>query len=1209
MAEGGELPGDSRCSAQYDHDPIVRECHGFVPCSALEGRSRLRSAGVWMHRCTDNANLRNGVSVGANPGGFWSAHEVQTHNQGNGRHRDRGVHPGPGRLDDRRPARSAAPSESRRRFHNIGTLIRPRSSPISWRWALVFYGIILSLGLAAANAGAQEQRTPRVYSLAGEWGVMLDAADTGVRDRIWQTKLPDKIRLPGTTDTGHLGAPNQRPPSPGRLDRLFEFSGPVWYQREVTIPYAWRRRRITLFLERCQWETKLWLDGTYIGARDSLSTPHVYDITRYASPGRHTLTLRVDNRMKVNIGWWASAISNEAQTNWNGIIGRIELQGTARVWIEEIRTVPDRSAGSVLVRARIGNIVEKDVTVDLVHTASLSGAEDVRSVTVRGRCPPGMHWIEGRLPIGPNADWSEFTPRVWSLQVHMKATDGVTTWVHDAATSFGMRTIETDGQRILVNGRRVFLRGTVERCVFPLTGFPPMDVEPWRRLFAVAGSYGLNHIRFHSWCPPEAAFRAADEAGFLLQIEAPAWVADIGKDPPRDAFLREEMVRILDTYGNHPSFGLFCLGNELSGDPAFLQRLVRAGIDRDPRRLYTSSTAFSFGALDQYNVAAMGSALSDGTRYDFRDVVATFAHPTIAYRVGEWSVYPDLKGIGKYTGTLRAGYLLTIQESLGEHGLLPLAASFTQATGKAVLALYKQDIEAQLRTPNQSGFQLQDLHDYPGHGLSSVGMLDSFWDPKGFVTADEFRRFCGPTTPLVRLSRRTYRSSESLAADIEVAHYGPEDLSDVAVQWGLATRDGTVIGSGALHVDRIPTGALTTIGRIETPLKAVQSPASATLTVSLEGRSVSNAWNLWIYPSEPKLRPENLMIARAWHQGVADALQQGKAVLLLTPYASLRRSLPGSFTPVVGSPLLNPGGALTMSLLCDPNHPALAGFPTEAWTDWQWRDILSRARSAVLPDTGVALQPIVRIVDNFTRNLNLALLFEARVGSGKLLVCTSDLETQADGRPAAAALLNSLIAYAASDRFAPKVELTPADISALFVDPTSDPVRSRYRPDSVRAELHARAATNVSVGARAAWIPGADTVFVRMIGFDYSIEGETWRGETDSAWTENTRLVINLTVPSGFSGFVSIHLLDATREGRSSQVEIDGRLAETVTDYGPEGVWLRLAVGPTETEDGRIVVTLRPEGVSDMVSELLVTPRQSGTMVREPRNPALAKRP
>ena len=87
----------------------------------------------------------------------------------------------------------------------------------------------------------------------------------------------------------------------------------------------------------------------------------------------------------------------------------------------------------------------------------------------------------------------------------------------------GLREISVQGKQILLNGLPVFLRGYVDCCIFPQTGYPSWDVEHYRRQFAIAKSYGFNHVRLHSWTAPEPFWIAADEAGMLVQAELPHW--------------------------------------------------------------------------------------------------------------------------------------------------------------------------------------------------------------------------------------------------------------------------------------------------------------------------------------------------------------------------------------------------------------------------------------------------------------------------------------------------------------------------------------------------------------------------------------------------------------------------------------------------------------------------------------------------------------
>jgi len=1070
--------------------------------------------------------------------------------------------------------------------------------------ALVTVACVAAAASVTALA-AQPAPTPRVYSLAGEWRFLLDPKDTGIADRVWQAGLPDRITLPGSTDQARYGTPNRRPADFQRPSRLFEYTGAAWYQRDVVVPYAWRRRRITLFLERCHWETRVWVDGKPVGMRDSLSTPHIYDITSVATAGKHRITIRVDNRMKYTIGAWASAVSEESQTNWNGIIGRIELRGTARVWIEGIQTYPDPASQTVRVVATVRNVTGKGVTVALNHTVAVHGeTAGAEHAVASGACGPGLTRIEKVVSMGDRmVAWSEFTPRVCTLTTALKATDGTTTWVHDSSTEFGMRSISTDKTHIMVNGRRTFLRGTVECCVFPLTGFPPTDTASWARIFGIARSYGLNHMRFHSWCPPEAAFAAADAAGFLLQVEAPLWSGDIGPDKVRDAFIGEEMERILDTYGSHPSFGMFCIGNELTGDAAGVHALVDRGRKRDPRHLYTSSTAFSLGERDDFSVAAFRGLRGAGTNHDFRNDTRPLNKPVVAHEIGQWSVFPDIREVGRYVGTLHPGNLMRIQDGLRRAGLLSLAPMLVRATGHASAELYKEEIEAQLRNPDGAGFQMLGLHDFPGHGTATVGLLSAFWESKGLIAPEAFRRFCSPTTPLVRMAARTFTTDQALSARVEVSHFGPRDLADAVVEWRLRRPEGTEVAGGTFAPRRIRTGGLTEVGSIEKPFGDAAVPARLMLEVAIRGTSAANSWPIWVYPAGSEAAASTgptraaqssdspvVVVAGQLDGRVLQALRDGRKVILMGP-ASARRSVKGSATPVFWSPILFPAGPLTMGILCDPAHPALAAFPSEAWTERQWHEVIELSRSMVIGDPQGKLDPIVRVIDNFARNLPLALIAEARVGPGRLLVCGADLNADLSARPAAAQLRRSLMAYAASAPFDPRMAIGEPDLVRLFPSVSDDESRVPGRPATAGAVLHVRAALAARPDETAAWSPSADVVPARQAGFGYTVTGGVYREGQNAGWHDASALTVTVTTPKGFEGDLTLHFHDWNGQRRAAQVEFEGRFVESLADYAGAGVWLRMRVTRADTADGRVVLISRPEGVNDIISELVLTPR------------------
>ena len=116
---------------------------------------------------------------------------------------------------------------------------------------------------------------------------------------------------------------------------------------------------------------------------------------------------------------------------------------------------------------------------------------------------------------------------------------------------------------------------------------------------------------------------------------------------------------------------------------------------------------------------------------DFRASVDGMEVPTVTHEVGQYSVYPDLSEIAKYTGTLLPLNFMAVRNDLEKKGRLDKASAYLQASGKLAAILYKEEVERALKTPGISGFQLLDLHDFPGQGTALVGLLNAFWGEQG----------------------------------------------------------------------------------------------------------------------------------------------------------------------------------------------------------------------------------------------------------------------------------------------------------------------------------------------------------------------------------------------------------------------------------------------------------------------------------------------
>ena len=772
--------------------------------------------------------------------------------------------------------------------------------------------------------------------VSGPWSFRLDPEGTLTVDSLFN----DTIELPGTTDLAEKGYAAEEPKygvpvETGRLTRRYSYVGKAWYQKKVVAPYVWREKELALYLERTK-ATKLYLDGALVDSCNDVSTPQLYHLGKL-HPGVHTLTLCVDNGGGVpeQVIRSSHLYSEDTQTNWNGVIGRIEF-GPAEAFAE-------------------------------------------------------------RLPV---ADM----PRLEVVDGHFEA-----------------------------GGHPVFLRGKHDACVFPLTGHSPMDKASWIQYFQRCKDYGINHVRFHSWCPPEAAFSAADELGIYLQPELPIWGALEGEELV--SFLTKEGLNILRTYGHHPSFALFSLGNEVSGEPAVMQEMVGTFRAEAPHILYTNGTnAFlgwrgfvdgmdffatcrtrgeAFGSYDTHvrSSFAFCDALDGGilnhfypgTTRNFAEALEGVPVPVISHETGQFQSYPDYGQIDKYTGPLAPYNLMEFRRRLEYAGLADQAADFHRASVAWAAELYKADIEMCLRTPGLGGFQLLDIQDYPGQGSAYVGVADAFMDPKDSLVSADWKQFCSELVPLAEFDKYCWSEDEVFHANVKVANYTGEALKE-----------------GVDAID-MPVSGL---------LKGLKAPARVELRLEADTETYhgANSWPVWIYPADNMPDKSGITVTRRLDASALNALAAGKKVFLMpsdttntvgglfqTDYWNYRMFK--DICESAGKPV-SPG---TLGILTDPLHPLFREFPTEEHTNWQWFPVLKASRPMIL-DALEGYKPIVQVIDNVERNHRLGLVFEFRVGKGKLLVCCSDLESTLE-YPEGRQFYKAVLDYMRSDDFQPSVAL------------------------------------------------------------------------------------------------------------------------------------------------------------------------------------------
>ena len=922
----------------------------------------------------------------------------------------------------------------------------------------------ITIGWLAWSLGACTQSNLNELDLSGEWKMQLTSPDVTT---VPETGFDQAVRLPGSlqeqgygediglqtkwtgqiVDSAWYKAPEYEPyRQPGNIKVPFwlnpdkHYVGVAWYQKQVRIPSGWETRPVVLELERAHWTTTLYVDGQRIGEQVALQTPHRYVLSGL-TPGEHTFTLKVDNQLYVNVGMNAHSVSDHTQSNWNGIIGELKLSPKPAVYIEDMQIYPQIHAKQAEVKVSLkGTVSQEPVTLTL-QARTLDGktiGEPVSYTCDAGSIDPNLTLS---YALGEKAElWSEYNPTTYRLTAELQVGQER----DRKEANFGLREFKAHGTRFEVNGTPIFLRGTLECGIFPLTGYPSLEKSYWAKIYRTCQEYGLNHVRFHSWCPPEVAFHVADSLGMYLQVECGAWT-EVGSGQPQDQWIQEESDRILKEYGNHPSFCLMAHGNEPSGanQAAYLEKLVSYWKAQDDRRVYTSAAGWPHIPNADYwstmdpRIQVWGAGLSSiinrespRTNYDFSAIIRSDM-PTVSHEVGQWCVYPNFHEIDKYTGVLKAKNLEIFQETLAEKGMSSLADKFLYASGRLQTLCYKADIEAALRTPGFAGFQLLDLHDFPGQGTALVGVLDPFWDSKGYVDGEEYRTFCNKTVPLARFPKMVWLNNEKLEAPLEIAHFDAAPLEKAVVGWQISRPDGEILASGEKEKD-IPIGNGIAADNITYDLSAIQEPMQLTVSAYIKDTDIRNQWHIWVYPAKKKAIEQLPYITTTLDTKARAELEKGGSVLLLN-YGNVPEEKGGDiavgFSSIFWNTAWTRGQAPhTLGVYCEKEHPALRQFPNEGVSDYQWWDLMSRCDAMVLDNFPKGFEPIVYIIDDWFTNRKLGMLYEARVGKGKLLVCSADLQRDLNNRPAASQFRQSLLEYMASDDFNPTQEVNLSDI-------------------------------------------------------------------------------------------------------------------------------------------------------------------------------------
>lgn len=870
-------------------------------------------------------------------------------------------------------------------------------------------------------------------------------------DGFWQADIGDgnsySMYLPGTLDESKIGHRDCAPDAPitTRFTRKYTYEGAVRLTRSFTFAEL-SGKRVFLEAERARCLALL-VDGKEVSCfrEATISTPYVFEVTGLLN-GTHEITLVSDNSypgLPHDEICYSSAATDETQTNWNGILGYLRLRIEEPVFLESVRVYP---RGNVLT-------VKADICAAMPWSGTLSVASEALEVpaSVSVSVEEGITEIVlEKLAFNEDVKhWDEYEGNLYHLTASLSG--GMTKTVSFGVRDFGA---DVDG-RLTMNGRVIFLRSEANCAVFPETGYAPMSVEEWMEILQIYQSYGVNCMRFHSHCPPEAAFTAADRLGMMMQPELSCW-------NPKDAFESEEsfsyyqaeLTGIIRMLANHPSFVMLTLGNELHGSEKGHERmgkLLTMARGLDSTRLYANGSNVHYGAIgcdsgsDFYTSQKFCGEDLRGTHANMQGYInscypnamnnydetmahlrKTYAKPVFSFEVGQFEILPDFRELDDFHGVSYPANLKAVWERVRERGLAEVWERYVEATGVLARIGYREEIEAAMRTEQLSGISLLGLQDFPGQGTALVGMLNSHLKPKpyGFAKPEAFKAFFADQLPLVLLPRYTYENTEVLRADVKVANYGKEKLAGF-LRYELCGQSFCM----EMHSETrkiCPAGKLTKAGTLEIPLETVDRPMRLNLTVSIG--TVSNRYPIWVYPPARLGCPDTVFETEHFNEQAKTALEAGKTVYLTPPSTkeALPCSIQGQFTTDFWSVGTFAGQEGGMGLLIDTGHPIFQDFPTEYHTNWQWWPMATQ-RAVILPEK---FDVIITEMDSYAFLRPMALLLECRCGKGKLLFSSMGLQNLQQ-YPEARALLSSIYRYMGSKDFMPLQEIAPEVIETL----------------------------------------------------------------------------------------------------------------------------------------------------------------------------------
>jgi len=879
-----------------------------------------------------------------------------------------------------------------------------------------------------------------ILSLNGDWRVdfLSHTPYTGTEEPVvhWLTTLS----VPGywedmTQQLASTGLSGKLNINPLYTDQSYPMTGycPDMYLPNPVGCLAYEK---TFVLEQVQANTELfiggvqnavsaWINGVYLGRHEGYSTPFAFPIPEdVLTAGENRITLAVsNNRLQGYQGRPVSGLTSRAANECTGgIYGDVELRsypdGLCDLWV-----TTDAACQAVTVHTSGAVHMKKAVTV------SQNG-----KILFDAEIPAGSENLT--LDAADFAKWTPETPNLYDLTV--------TTENQSLSASFGVRRLTAEGTRLYLNGEPFYFRGICEHCYQYKTVHPTRDKAYYVTVIRKLKSLGFNAIRFHTWIPPYEYMEAADEEGILLEVESPNNTA------------LAEWEKIVRFCRHYPSVNLYSTGNELQIDGAYENHLhacadlvhtqtdalfspmsAMRGVEymlteQDPRMdtpfPHNSQRLSRIGTYsDVYNSYSLGLTSYDsslGTQKVLDERNEIYGKPLLSHEICIQGTYIDLSLAQRYEGTRigKTQFMSSVRTHLADQGLLDRADTYYKNSVKWQSLLRKHCFETVRRCHSFAGYDFLGDIDTHWHTFGyCVGMMNEFYELKDGQTTENVLRYNSPTVLLADTQRVNLWAGEAVQIPIWVSHYGP-DIEKARLHVSVRA-DGKTVAQTDVTVERLRKGQLKQLACFSFCVPELERAAGLELHAELSGPqgTYRNGWELYAFPKTEESTCRNVIVRKGCTIDELQAdMQAGNRVVIFgtEPFASSQVSFQ-----------LSIAGRTTGHLATViAKHPITDAFPHSGFCAKQFENMLNGGKAAILAGTQGQHAPVIDIATSYKNAQKEALLFEYRIGKGRLLVCTLNLQEE---DPAAMWLKNTILSYAESQAFAPDAELTMQELAQV----------------------------------------------------------------------------------------------------------------------------------------------------------------------------------